>query len=141
MAEAKKLREIARFKTNNPEWLGIVNDKLEDLPHLNTFQQLDPLYNELFEGTCPPVTAATRNVIKNKIRRRLVELRGGVQPINVNNGNRMNVNNGNRMNVNNIGRSAKSKRSKSKRSKSKRSKSKRSKSKRSKSKKKKGKKT
>ena len=47
MAEAKKLREIARFKTNNPEWLGIVNGKLEDLPHLNTFQQLDPLYNEL----------------------------------------------------------------------------------------------
>ena len=136
MAEAKKLREIARFKTNNPEWLGIVNGKLEDLPHLNTFQQLDPLYNELFEGTCPPVTAATRNVIKNKIRRRLVELRGGVQPINVNNGNRMNVNNGNRMNVNNIGRSGKSKRSKSKRSKSKKIKNKKT----NKSKKKKGKK-
>jgi len=134
MAEAKKLREITRFKTNNPEWLGIVNDKLEDLPNLNTFQQLDPLYNELFEGNCPPVTAATRNVIKNKILRRLVELRGGVQPINVNNGNRMN---GNRMNVNNIGRSAKSKRAKSKRSKSKRAKSKRAKSKKKKGKKRK----
>ena len=136
MAEERKLGEIIRFKTNNPEWLGFVNDKLEDLPNLNTFQQLDPLYNELFEGTCPPVTAATRNVIKNKIRRRLVELRGGVQPINVNNGNRMNVNNGNRMNVNNIGRSGKSKRSKSKRSKSKKIKNKKT----NKSKKKKGKK-
>jgi len=130
MAEAKKLREITRFKTNYPEWLIIVNDNIVSLPNLNTFQQLEPLYSELFEGNCPPVTAATRNVIKNKILQRLVEIRGSIQPVN---DNRMNTGN----NANIIGRSAKSKRSKSKRSKSKRSKSKRSKSKKKKGKKRK----
>ena len=117
MAEAKKLREITRFKTNYPEWLGIVNDNIDFLPNLNTFQQLEPLYSELFEGNCPPVTAATRNVIKNKIRRRLFEIRGSIQPVNVNNANQMNTGN-------NIGRSAKLKHSKSKQKKNKKNKSK-----------------